>query len=232
MSFSNFRDKFKHTYLYFLYAQLYNNYIDIWSRTIGIYFVELVGCLLLLFCFFAYAMIYKTTLIDPIETLKSAYISLMFITMLISLALTVLSILFSKSKESLILHLKIVLVITLLFVFIFALAKFSLDSTYNETKFSEMYTELDFSDFDTSKQYVDISITGVKLSEHKQVFIDENLKAYSYFKLKTTLGLILYCLLAGFNVYLISRFNKIQQIIAAIEQEDEVLFDEEENVKF
>jgi len=232
MDLNKFFDKLRYSYIYSRYRDLYHAHINLWTNTIGIYFIELVGFLIIFIAFFIYAMNYKPTFIDPIESLKNSYISALFIAMLVSIIFTVISTLFSKSKDTLVLHLKIVIVLTSLAIFMFLLVKVNIDNTYNETEFSRIYSEIDFSEEDTSKKYLHISLSDVKISEHKEMFIEQNLKAYGYFKLKTSLGLIIYTLLIGVNIYLISHIYKVQEMIEVSDKDAEILFDEEENVKF
>lgn len=206
-------------------------YMSFASDKLGIYIIEFIALLILLFAFFIYAVLYKPTLVDPIQTIKSAYMISMFIAMSISLSLMLISGCVSKSKETLLLFLKIVLALSIMAILIFIIVRCSLDSTYNEAKFAEIYSEMDFSEEDTSKKHVSIGITGVKLSEHKELFIAENVKAYSYFKLKTFLGMTLYVVIAGFDFYLISCLIRIQKQREDMNRDDNILFDEEENVK-
>lgn len=232
MNLNNFMDKLRYSYIYARYRDLYESHIRLWTNTIGIYFIELAGFLVILIAFFIYAINYKTTFIDPIETLKSSYMTILFISMLISLLFTVICVLFSKSKETLISNLKIIIILTALTIFILLIGKITIDSTYNENEFSKIYSQIDFSEEETAKQYIDISLSSIKLSNHKELFIEQNLKAYGYFKLKTSLGLIVYSLLIGANIYLISHISRVQEMINTSNRAAEILFDEEENVKF
>jgi len=232
MNLNNFMDKLRYSYIYSRYRELYESHIRLWTNTIGIYFIELAGFFVILIAFFIYAINYKTTFIDPIETLKSSYMTILFTSMLISLLFTVICVLFSKSKETLISNLKIIIILTALTIFILLIGKITIDSTYNENEFSKIYSQIDFSEEETAKQYIDISLSSIKLSNHKELFIEQNLKAYGYFKLKTSLGLIVYTLLIGANIYLISHISRVQEMINISNRDAEILFDEEENLKF
>ncbi len=232
MNLNKFIDKLRYSYIYTRYCELYKSHINLWTSTIGIYFIELAGFLVILMAFFIYAINYKTSFIDPIETLKSLYITILFTAILVSFIFTIACVLFSKRKETLISNLKIIIILTAIAIFILLIGKIALDSTYNENEFSRIYSKIDFSQEETAKQYIDISLSSIKISNHKELFIEQNMKAYNYFKLKTSLGLIIYTLLIGANIYLISHISRVQEMIDISNRDAEILFDEEENVKF
>ena len=84
----------------------------------------------------------------------------------------------------------------------------------------------------SEKNRIDLGITGVSVKTEKEYYIDECMKLYNIFKIKSYGTLGLHMLLNILLIYQIIRVQDIQNKRKKIDKDDLILFDEEQNVKF
>lgn len=106
-------------------------------------------------------------------------------------------------------------------------------TNYNENKFSELYETSEIKEYEKSnkKQNISIGLDGIKLTDLKQSYIDENIMAYKFFSYKSIAITILYIIVIVFNIAMIIRLLKMQEKNERLNKDDSILFDEEENIK-
>lgn len=169
----------------------------------------LIGIVLILFIFLIF--FYKPNSIDFLQEIKDTFTYGMIIILgIISICIILFNI-FIKEKKILSNLLKITLLFNIIFLIIFLFIQANLNNTYNnEEKFGEIYdTKIENK---SDEKYVDIwkSILSIELKTktERQVFIDENMSQFTYFKIKSYLILILYVLTMIANTYIISKIDK------------------------
>ena len=218
----------------------YHPYIHYWRRypyyrydrnLIAIEIIATAFILLLLVT--VVIMSYKPSFIDPIETIKGEYIRNKLVFLLITTLLTAFVFFLSKSKKTLIRNLTTALLLSIIVITIFIGIKFSLDTTYNEDKFSEFYetSEVKQNEKSDKIQNISIGLDGIKITNLRQYYINENMKAYKYFSYKSIAITVLYVIIIVFNGMMIMRLLKVEEKNDRLSKDDAILFDEEENVK-
>lgn len=219
----------------------YHPYIDYWSRNSYYYhydrnFVAMeigITAFILLICLIIFILAYKTSFVDPIETIKRTYIISKLIVVFVTTLLIACAFLFSKSRETLIKSLAIILLLSIVSIIIFMGIKFNFDTIYNENKFSELYETSEIKEYEKSnkKQNISIGLDGIKLTDLKQSYIDENIMAYKFFSYKSIAITTLYIIVIVFNIAMIIRLFKMQEKNERLNKDDSILFDEEKNIK-
>lgn len=209
---------------YYCYIPLDNTYVVI--QMVVTFIILIVGLI-------AFLATYKSTIIDPIESMKKLFINTYLIIIGILLATTLIINFLLKSKASRIKSLVIILIISILVMFGFLVMKFNLDRTYTKDRFEQFYAEQNIgeSSIDSTKTKIDIGITGVSIKTEKEYYIDECLKLYGIFSSKTYGALGIHLLLNILLIYQISRISKVQGKKEKLNKDDLILFDEEQNVK-
>lgn len=199
--------------------------------------IELISALIVLLTILAvYLFAYKVSFEDPIATMKSNLLTAQLISIGISLVATGLITFFTKSsKEKLIRNLRIVAIVSMAIIAVFLVIKLNLDSKYNETIFGEFYEQYEQSndkDKNSNKISFGLSLSGIKISSLKEAYIDESVNAYTNFSVKTMLFMVIHILVVIILFYLSYRLSAIERKKERLAKDDEILYDEEENIKF
>lgn len=192
----------------------------------------LASIFVLLIVALSYIFIYKPSFLDPIESLKNSYIKWHLFSILFSSFLLGLSILFSKSKETLIKTLKLTLSLSIIILFILIGIKLNYNKTYDEEKFSQFYESENLAEPSIVNQKFKVNLSGIKLLGEREIYIDESVNAYNCFTVKTILCNTLYLAIILFTIYLLTKVTKSKEKSDHISKDDKILFDEEQNVKF
>lgn len=171
---------------------------------------------------------YKMRFTDQIADLKSTFLTFQLICILASAGLLILFSFISKSKESLIRNIIFIVVISILALILQVGIKSYLDGKYNEQEFSNMYEQYEASSENENKRVVGL-FTGIKTV--KEAYIQDNTNAYLNFKVKTVTYIVIYILTILVMIYLAYRLKKNEDQKGRLEKDDEILYDEEENVK-
>lgn len=174
---------------------------------------------------------YKSTIIDPIENIKKLFINAHLIVTVIFLAITFIINLSSKTESDLLKRLVLIAIVSIITMLVFLVIKLNLDTTYTEIRFEEFYTERHTNVETNEKSKIDIGITGVSIKTEKEYYIDECMKLYNIFKIKSYGTLGLHLLLNILLIYQILKVQKIQNKKEKLNKDDLILFDEEQNIK-
>ena len=180
-----------------------------------------------------YVVVYKSTIIDPIEDLKSTIIKTYFGTCLLLLIESIIINIFSKDKRTLIRRLFIILAISLMTLIVFLGIKISMNSIYTSSKFEQIYEEEHFGEnlLQSKKRVAGIDITGAYLKTEKEYYVDECTKLYNNFSIETYWIMGFNILLLFLILFQILRSSYVQEKKDRVSRDDIVLFDEEENIK-
>ena len=109
--------------------------------------------------------------------------------------------------------------------------KLDLDNTYTPSKFEQFFTEQNATETINKKSKIDIGMTGVSIKTEKEYYIDECIKLYNIFKIKSCGTLGLHFLLNILLIYQIIKFQKTKENKNKYDKDNLILFDEEQNVK-
>lgn len=198
-----------------------NNYAI--SRRINIITILIIVLIFLIFLIF----FYKPKSIDILEEIKSTYIYGITIILGLLVISIVLGCLLIKEKKILSNLLKVVLIFNIIFLGMFFYIEYNLNKTYNnEEIFGELY-DTQIKDKDDQK-YIDIwkSLLELDLNTRteREVFIDENMSQYTYFRIRAYLVFILYVITIMANTYIISKIDKGIKGQEILEKTDKILF--------
>lgn len=133
----------------------------------------------------------------------------------------------SKDEYKLIKRLVIIATVSILIMFLFLGIKLNLDKTYTKDKFEEFYTVQNTDELPDKKSRIDIGLTGMKIKTEKEYYLDECMKSYRIFNIKTYGTIGLHCLLNILLLYQILRVKKMQDKKDRLKKDDLILFDEE-----
>ena len=175
---------------------------------------------------------YKPSVVDPLENTKRIIMNTYIIIILTLVVITILGNYFSKDKNVLIKRLIAILSISIITILVFFGIKANLDSTYTENKFEQIYIQENGENTSDTKSKFDIGLAGVQMKTEKEYYIDECVKAYNLFYIRTYGIVALNVLLIFLLIYQITKVSKIQEKRDRISKDDAILFDEEENIKF
>ena len=198
-----------------------NNYVI--SRRINIIAVLAIVLIFLIFLIF----FYKPKSIDILEEIKSTYIYGITIILGLLVISIILGCLLVKEKKILSNLLKVVLIFNIIFLGMFFYIEYNLNKTYNnEEIFGELYdTQIEDK---TDQKYIDIwkSLLELDLNTRteREVFIDENMSQYTYFRIRVYLVFILYVITIMANTYVISKIDKGIKGQEILEKTDKILF--------
>lgn len=189
--------------------------------------------IIFLTCAISYILIYKPKINDPIEGVKNIYLGAQLIIMLISGTLFILAKTFSKNKESLIKYLKIIILLSFVVIVVLIGININMNNSYNkEEYFAKKYEEEMFYEKNPNKQYLNFGMQGVQLLGEKETYINQNMEAYKYFKIKTVISFCLQILIVILNVKTLFKVIKQEEKADRLNKDDKILYDEEENVKY
>lgn len=197
--------------------------------------IEIIATLLIfLIAFVTYLFAYEVNFNDPISKLKETFTTAQMIIIAISTIAVFLITFLAKSKEKLIKGLKIIGIISLIAVFICLGIKLYLDNKYNKEmfeKFYETYENPEGKENNTSKQVI-TGLAKIETLDEKEAYVKNSEKAYTNFKVKTTVFIVTQILIVLLIFYLIHRLSVVERKKEKLYRADDVLFDDEQNVKY
>lgn len=189
--------------------------------------ITLVIALIIILIFLVFPIFfYKPNSIDILEELKKTFTNLEILMLAIIVGSIIIINLVVKDKRNLSNLLKIVLAFNIVVLIVSFFIEFNLNKTYNsEEEFERLYdTKIENK---SDKKYVDIWQSlinmNLKTKTEKEVFIDENMTQFTYFRIRIYLIFILYVITLMINTYEISKIDKSikgQEILA---KDDKIL---------
>ena len=189
--------------------------------------ITLVTALIIILIFLVFLIFfYKPNSIDILEELKKTFTNLEILMLAIIVSSIVIINLVVKDKRNLSNLLKIVLAFNIVVLIVSFFIEFNLNKTYNsKEEFERLYdTKIENK---SDKKYVDIWQSlinmNLKTKTEKEVFIDENMTQFTYFRIRIYLIFILYVITLMINTYEISKIDKSikgQEILA---KDDKIL---------
>lgn len=186
-----------------------------------------MASIIILAIFAVYVFGYQVSFNDPIATIKSNFLIVQLISIIVSIVSTVLVTFFSKSKENLIRNLILVSIASILVIFVLMGIKMNLDNKYNEVVFSEFYEIYEYSENDKHSIHVNVGVSGLKMGDAREIYIEKSKEAYNNFKVRTTLYMILHILTVFVIVYLSYRIITNERKKEQLEKMDAILYDDD-----
>ncbi|MBQ8298499.1 MAG: hypothetical protein IJX99_01265 [Clostridia bacterium] len=194
--------------------------------------VLVMEVVILLVALFLYLYNFESVYIrDPIEYAKTSFLDVQFGgTLLYTILLLIINALRDVPEKALKCFVG-VFVLAIIFCSSVGVAKLNMDNKYTEEKFAEMYSEVYFKD-KTNGNLLNISLDGVvKTEANEDIFKRECESLYKSFTLKVMVGFFVQFVLLLLNGYLIIKVAKSKEKFDKAQKENEVLFDEEQNIK-
>ena len=198
------------------------------SLMMNISIIIIIVLVILIFLVF----FYKPNVIDYLEEIKRTFTyGMIMILGIITILIIAFNILI-KDKKMLSNLLKILLFFNIICLVVFFYIESALDSTYNnEEYFANVYDEK--IEIKTDAEYVDIWKTFLEREVHtkteKEVFIEENMTQFQYFKIRVYLIFILYVVTMMANTYMISKIDKGIKARNILERNDKILLKNKTN---
>ena len=196
--------------------------------------IELIAVFIVLAIMFtAYLFGYSMGYYDPIESVKSNYLPAQMVLIGLTILATVLVTIFTKSsKDNLILILRLIAIASVLIIVVLFGVKIYIDGQYkNESIFAEFYQQYE-KENDSGNKKLTVGLSGMKLQTEQQAYIESSMNSYNIFSIKSVIYMVLYIFLAMLIFYLAHRLAVIEDKKDEVTKNDDVLFDDEENVKF
>lgn len=196
--------------------------------------IELIAVFIVLAIMFAaYLFGYSMGYYDPIESVKNNYLTAQMVLIGVTILATVLVTIFTKSsKDNLILILRLIAIASVLIIVVLFGVKKYIDGQYkNESVFAEFYQQYE-KENDSGNKKLTVGLSGMKLQTEQQAYIESSMNSYNIFSIKSVIYMVLYIFLAMLIFYLAHRLAVIEDKKDEVTKNDDVLFDDEENVKF
>ncbi len=192
----------------------------------------IIGVVLLILIFLVF--FYKPNIIDFLEEIKRTFTYGMIIILSIITILIIAFNIIIKEKKMLSNLLKILLFFNIICLILFFYMEAIMDNTYNnEAYFGELYdTKIENK---TNTEYVDVWKTllaqEVKTKTEREIFIEENISQFTYFKIRVYLVFILYVVTMMANTYMISKIDKGIKGREILEKNDKILLKDKTNIE-
>lgn len=193
------------------------------ERRVNYVFIALIVIFILIFLIF----FKKPNWTDFLGEIKNTFTIGMVVILGIIMFSILLAKIFIKEKKTLNNLLKILLFCNIVLLVVFFYTESVLDKTYNnEETFGTFYdTKLEEK---TDEEYVDLWQTflnqEVKTKSAREVFIEENMTQFIYFKIRVYLIFILYVITIMANSYLILKLEKAIKARKILDKDDKIIF--------
>ena len=192
----------------------------------------IVSFIIILTVLAVYLSSYQTSFEDPIAEVKQNFLNAQSISIIAVLVVTGLATFLTRSsKENLIRNLRIIALIYTLSIIVFLGVKIHLDNKYNsEDTYGAFYEQYEDQTNNNSKKINIGLFSGVSITDPKESYINESLSAYTNFSTKVVIYLIIQFLIVAILFYLSFRLSRIEGKKQQVLKDDDVLFDDEQNV--
>lgn len=210
----------------------YGRYYVVYAKNFLIMELSLF-LLIALTIFFVYLFNYNVSFNDPISSLKNTFLTCQLIAIVVSIIASALVTFITKSKKQLIQNLRIVGIFSVAIIIASIGIKISLDNTYNKNMFENFYqTYKSSADSSRDKKNIRVGLSGVGLSTAEEAYVQDSINAYNNFKVKTAFYIIIYILITSFIFFMSFKLSSVEEKKEKVLDNDAVLFDNEENIKF
>ena len=195
---------------------VYKNYGDyIWGEIITLILIGIVVFIGIIIMIFNYESAY---IYDPIESVKNNFIDLQFVGLILSGIFLGIAAIKRKSSKNAYKFLIATFISMLIIIITTILGYNNFFNKYNVENFEKMYTE-----FSMKKE-----VEG----NPKDIFIEECNKLNEKFKIKVITICVIEYILVLINLILFISAIKYKNEYKRIEQENDILFDENINIKY
>lgn len=161
---------------------------------------------------------------DPIATIKNNIITLQLVMIGFSLITMLIVTIFTRKTQRLIQKFKLIVIVSILMIIAQLGIKMCMDNKYNEETFGQFYEETNPDG--ENKKGISIGLSGVKITEEKEVYIQNSKTSYTIFQVKTMSYIIIHALIVILILYLTVRLISKEERKAILAQNDWILNDE------
>lgn len=213
------------------YTIIYLNHED-YKRLVIINAVMLIAVAIMMFALYLYA--YNVEFFDPIQNIKSTFLTTQLISIAFFAVAILLLIMLSTNQEKLLKLMKLLAVFSIFAVIIFAGIKIHFDNTYTKEQFAQFYETYKDDILENNKDETKIAydLKSMKILDEKETYISESVNAYTQFKTKTLVYLISQLIVSLVIIYIVAKLSSQARKRQELKKDDSVLFDEEKNIKF
>lgn len=166
---------------------------------------------------------------DPIKDVKNNFLIFQLICIVVSSIATIIFSFLAKGKEVLIKGLLLIGMLSIALMVIQMGIKLFLDRIYQEEAFANFYDN--YVQEENTNRYSDeivIGLSGIKVLDTKQAYIEKSINAYINFKIQTILYIMLYTVVIVIIFYLVYRTYNRERKKARILVNDTILFKKED----
>ena len=189
--------------------------------------------IILLIAFAVYLTGYKISFEDPLSDIKQHFLNSQLISIVsVFIIATLVSFLTKSSKERLVNNLRFIGIMYLILTFIFLGTKICIDKKYNNNEtYENFYNEYaKENNIDGSSKKFNFGFSGISILNSKDAYVKESQGAYTNFSVKAYLYIIIQVVIVGILICLSNRLSNIEKRKQDVFENDDVLFDEEQNV--
>lgn len=199
------------------------------ANVVSFIFALLIVCIVV----FIYWLVAPATFPDVIENVKKLYLYSGLLASFIITSLILVFSIWSKNEKKLVAHMVFTLVLTIVTIITLLGTKAYMNSIYTEEKFEEFFQEycVENQILDRQKEKVkyDINVWKAKIEQKnlKDVYLQENMKLYQTFTIKSWGNIAILIGILILNVYMLKRIAVAIRYKNMLEKNDNILEDDE-----
>ena len=184
-------------------------------------------------CIVIYLLMNARIIADPSTTAKSTFLVCQGIALIgTAVVLTIYNIVV-KTKEVLIVMLKILGILSTVLLITLVLYKIGMDKTYTKDYYREYFKTEAYKYYnDGEDKTVGISISGIRYTTVQENYVQECKDAYFKFTIRACILFVAHVAEIILIFFIISKLQKIEKIKDDTEKDDKILFDEEINCRY
>ncbi len=193
----------------------------------------LVSLAVLLLCIVVYLVADIEVKADPTVAVKSAFLTTQVIALSVTALIAIVYNLIVKTKEVLIVMLKLLVAISIIVLASSFFYKLKMDKTYDKNYYHSYYKTEAYKEYGNGEEKkVGITIAGIKSTTVEDDYVQRCMNLYGKFTVKTIILFVTYAIEIGVLICLIVSLSKKEKMKDDIEKDDKILFDDEINCRY
>ena len=192
-----------------------------------------VSLAVVLLCIIVYLTAGIETKADPTLAIKSSFLTSQVIALGVTAIIAIVYNLIVKTKEVLIVMLKLLVAISIIILASSIIYKIKMDKTYDKNFYHSYFKEEAYKEYgDGEEKRVGITIAGIKSTTVEDDYVQRCMNSYMKFTIKTIILFMAYVVEIGVLIALIVSLSKKEKMKDDIEKDDKILFDDEINCRY
>lgn len=192
-----------------------------------------VSLAVVLLCIIVYLTAGIETKADPTLAIKSSFLTSQVIALGVTAIIAIVYNLIVKTKEVLIVMLKLLVAISIIILASSIIYKIKMDKTYDKNYYYSYFKEEAYKEYgDGEEKRVGITIAGIKSTTVEDDYVQRCMNSYMKFTIKTIILFMAYVVEIGVLIALIVSLSKKEKMKDDIEKDDKILFDDEINCRY